>query len=99
VIGAFKAIEFAFHCAYIDNEFEGLLIPLHQGLQPCIDDDGYMVLELCEGTNLYRYLDSNGPLNEVEVAAVCINICIYVYIYIPCIDDGWCDCIDGKHFC
>lgn len=30
----------------------------------------YMVLELCEGGNLYRYLKSNGPLNESDAAIV-----------------------------
>jgi polo-like kinase 4 len=30
----------------------------------------YMILELCEGGNLYRYLKTNGPLNEAGAAAV-----------------------------
>jgi serine/threonine protein kinase len=46
------------------------------------NDCVYMVLELCEGTNLYRYLKSNGPLNEEEAAVVYIYIYVYVYINI-----------------
>lgn len=30
----------------------------------------YMVLELCEGGNLYRYLKMNGPLNEMGACVV-----------------------------
>ena len=30
----------------------------------------YMVLELCEGGNLYRYLKNHGPLNETEASIV-----------------------------
>ena len=30
----------------------------------------YMVLELCEGGNLYRYLKTHGPLNETEASIV-----------------------------
>ena len=30
----------------------------------------YLVLELCEGGNLYQYLKSNGPLSETEASSV-----------------------------
>lgn len=30
----------------------------------------YLVLELCEGGNLYRYLKKNGPLSEAEASTV-----------------------------
>ena len=36
----------------------------------------YMILELCEGCNLYRFLKQNGPFNEISASAIMKQILV-----------------------